>query len=51
VVEDISAVAGKRAPGRDSKRRDEETGELLSMLGLEDRLNKPIAPAGGKESA
>jgi hypothetical protein len=37
--------------GRDAKaaRRDAQTGELLRVLGLAERLNKPIPPAQERE--
>ncbi len=46
-VQDITAVAGHRdhADRREASRRDTESTELLELLGLADRLNKPIPPS------
>ncbi len=43
-VEEITATGRARARDSDPAQRDAQIGELLHMLGLADRLNKPVAP-------
>lgn len=47
-VQEITAIVADR--GREPEQRDAETGELLRLLGLGDRLNKPIPHAGELEA-
>jgi putative transposase len=47
-VQEITGIVADRS--REPEQRDAETGELLDLLGLGDRLNKPIPPAGELES-
>ncbi len=48
-VQDITAVTGDRTAEREASRRDAESTELLELLGLADRLNKPIPPSTGEQ--
>jgi putative transposase len=47
-VQDITATV--RGRHSDAAQRDAQTGELLRVLGLADRLNKPIAPVREREA-
>jgi putative transposase len=44
-IAEITATGRARARDSDPARRDAQTGELLHMLGLADRLNKPVGPS------
>jgi putative transposase len=50
-VQDITAIVRDRAHDRESARRDAEKGELLEILGLAERLNKPIPPPAEEREA
>ena len=50
-VQDITAIVRDRAHDREPARRDAEKGELLELLGLAERLNKPIPPPAEEREA
>ena len=51
-IHEITAVAGKPSEAAKAKGpRDSETGELLEILGLSDRLNKPMPSDDERRSA